>query len=62
LTVMADPDLLGEETAATLQQRLQPQIEAIPLPPGYFLEWGGEYESSGDGFINLNRLLDDALT
>ncbi|GAL25742.1 acriflavin resistance protein [Vibrio variabilis] len=27
LTIMADPDLLGEETAATLQKRLQPQIE-----------------------------------
>lgn len=40
LTVMADPDLLGEETAATLQKRLQPQIEAIELPSGYKLEWG----------------------
>lgn len=27
--------------------RLRPQIEAIPLPAGYSLEWGGEYESSG---------------
>ncbi|HHC6605527.1 TPA: efflux RND transporter permease subunit VmeI, partial [Vibrio parahaemolyticus] len=48
LTVMADPDILGEETASTLQKRLQPQIEAIQMPPGYSLEWGGEYESSGD--------------
>ncbi|WP_322802799.1 efflux RND transporter permease subunit VmeI [Vibrio alfacsensis] len=53
LTVMADPDLLGEETAATLQTRLQPQIEAIELPPGYALEWGGEYESSGDAKESL---------
>ncbi|MGF1750442.1 efflux RND transporter permease subunit [Vibrio cionasavignyae] len=53
LTVMADPDLLGEETAATLQQRIQSQIEAIELPPGYFLEWGGEYESSGDAQASL---------
>ncbi|PAR83622.1 MFS transporter [Vibrio cholerae] len=57
LTVMADPDLLGEETAATLQQRLQPQIEAIPLPPGYFLEWGGEYESSGDAKASLFKTM-----
>ncbi|OTW22314.1 multidrug transporter AcrB, partial [Vibrio parahaemolyticus] len=35
LTVMADPDILGEETASTLQKRLQPQIEAIQMPPGY---------------------------
>ena len=53
LTVMADPDLLGDETAATLQARLMPLIEAIPLPPGYSLEWGGEYESSGDAQASL---------
>ncbi|MHC0042057.1 efflux RND transporter permease subunit VmeI [Vibrio campbellii] len=53
LTVMADPDILGEETAATLQKRLQPAIEAIELPPGYSLEWGGEYESSGDAKASL---------
>ncbi len=29
---------------ATLFNRLRPQIEAIELPPGYALDWGGEYE------------------
>ncbi len=53
LTVMADPDILGEETASTLQKRLMPQIEAIQLPPGYSLEWGGEYESSRDAQASL---------
>ncbi|EGS6761423.1 efflux RND transporter permease subunit VmeI [Vibrio parahaemolyticus] len=53
LTVMADPDILGEETASTLQKRLQPQIEAIQMQPGYSLEWGGEYESSGDAQESL---------
>ncbi|EPW6706452.1 efflux RND transporter permease subunit VmeI [Vibrio parahaemolyticus] len=53
LTVMADPDILGEETASTLQKRLQPQIEAIQMPTGYSLEWGGEYESSGDAQESL---------
>ncbi|WP_261817210.1 efflux RND transporter permease subunit [Vibrio gallicus] len=53
LTIMADPDLLGEETAATLQKRLQDQIEAIQLPSGYSLEWGGEYESSRDAQASL---------
>ncbi|MBE4588615.1 efflux RND transporter permease subunit [Vibrio navarrensis] len=53
LTVMADPDILGEETAATLQTRLMPAIEAISLPPGYSLEWGGEYESSRDAQTSL---------
>ena len=40
LTVMADPNILGEETAATLQKRLMPKIDEIQLPPGYSLEWG----------------------
>ena len=53
LTIMADPDLLGEETAATLQKRLMPLVEAIEMPPGYSLEWGGEYESSGDAQASL---------
>ena len=28
--------------------RLRPQIEAIEMPPGYSMEWGGEYENSAD--------------
>ncbi|MGF1779691.1 efflux RND transporter permease subunit [Vibrio nomapromontoriensis] len=48
LTVLADHDVLGDETAATLFARIQPQVEAIALPEGYTLEWGGEYESSKD--------------
>ena len=27
---------------------MRPQIEAIELPPGYSLSWGGEYEDNGD--------------
>ncbi|MGF1685771.1 efflux RND transporter permease subunit [Photobacterium japonica] len=53
LTVMADPDPLGDETAATVQARIQPQIEALNYPPGYSLEWGGEYESSADAKASL---------
>ncbi|MCC5878560.1 MAG: efflux RND transporter permease subunit [Idiomarina sp.] len=48
LTVMADPDLLGDETAAVVQRRVQPLIEAIELPAGYRLEWGGELEASSN--------------
>jgi len=48
LTVQADPDILGDETAAQVFNRIRPKIEAIELPPGYELSWGGEYESSGD--------------
>jgi multidrug efflux pump subunit AcrB len=46
LSVLADPDAFGTETANDLFTRLRPKIEAIDLPDGYMLEWGGEYESS----------------
>lgn len=46
ITVMADHDSLSEEdTASALLARVKADIEAIPLPTGYFLQWGGEYES-----------------
>lgn len=48
LTVLADHDLLGEETAAVLFSRIRPKVEALSLPDGYELTWGGEYESSLD--------------
>ncbi len=32
--------------ASTLHSRIREQIEAIPLPPGYTMEWGGEHEDS----------------
>lgn len=46
ITVMADPDVLGNETAASLFNRVKAEIEAIKLPSGYSMEWGGEFESS----------------
>ena len=45
ITVYTDP-LSGPATE--LFARLRPQIEAIELPEGYTLEWGGEYEDSGN--------------
>jgi len=45
LTVVTDPT---NESAPTLWARLAPQIEALPFPPGYYVEWGGEYESQTD--------------
>ncbi|MGF1704932.1 efflux RND transporter permease subunit [Enterovibrio baiacu] len=53
LTVFADPDPLKDVTAATLQKRIQPLVEAIELPKGYSIEWGGEFESSGDAQESL---------
>lgn len=46
ITVFADPAF--GETANKALLRVKDQIEALPLPAGYTLEWGGEYESSKD--------------
>lgn len=43
ITVFCDPH---SGPASVLFERLRPAIERIPLPPGYVLEWGGEYEDS----------------
>ena len=45
LSVMADPDLNTGITAADLLSKLKDKVEAIPLPAGYELEWGGEFEA-----------------
>ncbi|GHE87644.1 efflux RND transporter permease subunit [Thalassotalea profundi] len=46
ITIFAEPGV--NETAGSAFSRIQPQIEAISLPDGYKLEWGGEYEASAD--------------
>ncbi|RJG42637.1 efflux RND transporter permease subunit [Motilimonas pumila] len=48
LTVFADADFQYDILPAALFVQLKPQIEAVELPAGYELQWGGEYESSGD--------------
>jgi multidrug efflux pump subunit AcrB len=44
ITMHADP---MEGLPSALFERVRADIEAIALPPGYKLEWGGEYEDSG---------------
>lgn len=46
ITVMADHDIFGTETPAMVLARVRPAIEAIALPTGYDLSWGGEFEAS----------------
>ncbi|MGB1272124.1 MAG: efflux RND transporter permease subunit, partial [Endozoicomonas sp.] len=48
LSVMADPELMSDETTDSVFRRVRGSIEAIPLPEGYHLEWGGSYETSSD--------------
>ncbi|WP_299731745.1 efflux RND transporter permease subunit [uncultured Endozoicomonas sp.] len=48
LSVMADPIMLSDETTDSVFKKVRSKIEAIPLPEGYTLEWGGAYELSSD--------------
>jgi multidrug efflux pump subunit AcrB len=58
VTVHADP---RTGLPSQLFNRVRGQIEAIELPPGYSLEWGGEYEDSRDARAALARQLPAAL-
>lgn len=51
LTVEAEPAL--GYTADQALKRIRPVIEALPLPSGYQLSWGGEYESSAEAQQSL---------
>lgn len=55
IKAQADPRV--GELAADLQARIEPGIEAIELPPGYTLEWGGEAGSSAEANANLASAL-----
>ncbi len=41
LTVQTDPDPLSQQTSGDILARVKPQIDALPLPHGYSIEWGG---------------------
>lgn len=55
ISVRANP--LPGETAAEGFARFRPIVESIELPPGYSLEWGGEYESSLEANASLGSQL-----
>ncbi len=44
--IKAQADPPAGQLSAPLFERLRPKVEAIPLPPGYVLEWHGEYKAS----------------
>jgi multidrug efflux pump subunit AcrB len=54
ITVHADP---RSGLPSQLFNRVRAKIEAIELPAGYALEWGGEYEDSRDARAALARPL-----
>lgn len=55
LTVQADA--AGDLTADQAFRQLRPMIEAMELPPGYSIAWGGEFESSTEAQESLGQQL-----
>jgi multidrug efflux pump subunit AcrB len=43
-TITAQCDPIEGVTSDDLMRRIKPAVEAMELPPGYMLEWGGEFD------------------
>lgn len=52
-TITVGADVTKGLTAAQVQAQVQAPIEALPVPDGYRMAWGGEFESSGDAQASL---------
>lgn len=56
-TINAQADPAAGVLASDLFERVRSQIEAINLPPGYRLTWGGEFGDSSEANQNLAKTL-----
>ncbi|MEM8849373.1 MAG: efflux RND transporter permease subunit [Pseudomonadota bacterium] len=54
-TVSVQAFTIADVTPPTAFAQVRPLIEAIELPPGYALEWGGEFESAGEAQASLGK-------
>lgn len=57
LQIKAQADPIAGDLASDLEARIKPKIEAIELPPGYALTWGGESGDSSEANENLASTL-----
>jgi multidrug efflux pump subunit AcrB len=56
ITAMADPHLNSPFNADQLFKKVRPQIEALEIPVGYRMEFGGEFENSKMAKDNMMKL------
>jgi multidrug efflux pump subunit AcrB len=59
IAALANPP--AGHNATRVFNRIRGEVEAIPLPPGYALEWGGEYEANLDARVTLTSKIPMAL-
>ncbi|RTR31644.1 efflux RND transporter permease subunit [Shewanella atlantica] len=57
IMAMTDESPMGSSTTASVLNSFKAEVEAIELPEGYSLTWGGKYESSRDAMIALSEKL-----
>ena len=53
ISVLANPILFSDETTDSVLKKFKTRIEAISLPEGYRLEWGGELEKQTNAKAGL---------
>ncbi|MEM7721656.1 MAG: efflux RND transporter permease subunit [Pseudomonadota bacterium] len=56
-TITVGASIPPERTAAEVHAEIWAAVEAIPLPIGYRMEWGGEFENSSDANASLGAQL-----
>ncbi|CUH51662.1 efflux RND transporter permease subunit [Shimia marina] len=56
-TITVGADIAPGLTAAQVQAEVTAAMEAMPIPVGYSMEWGGELESSSDAQASLGAQL-----
>ncbi|MEO0918285.1 MAG: efflux RND transporter permease subunit, partial [Pseudomonadota bacterium] len=56
-TITVGASIPPDMTAAQVHAEVRSVIEAMPLPVGYKMEWGGEFESSADANASLGAQL-----
>ncbi len=56
-TITVGASIPADLTAAEVHGEVRAAVEAIPVPPGYRMEWGGEFESSADANASLGAQL-----
>ncbi|MEJ8561508.1 efflux RND transporter permease subunit [Yoonia sp. GPGPB17] len=54
-TITVQANVIEGLTPPTVFADIRPLVEAIDLPTGYRLEWGGEFESAGEAQASLGR-------
>ncbi|SDF12933.1 efflux RND transporter permease subunit [Limimaricola pyoseonensis] len=57
LTLTVGADIPPERTAAEVFSEIRAAVEAVELPAGYALDWGGEFENSAEAQESLGRQL-----